>query len=124
MVTFFIVTLYARLYFSFFFFLMIRRPPRSTLFPYTTLFRSAFETAGWPSAAAIRSATAIVAIVASAIASAAAIRPLESRPRIAAANARGIAREIFARFWTPGAPRTSLAAQKNSVVFDRGGSYV
>src|SRR2546427_1100447 len=27
----------------FFFFLMIRRPPRSTLFPYTTLFRS------WPS---------------------------------------------------------------------------
>src|SRR5215813_872102 len=28
-------------YFLFFFFLMIRRPPRSTLFPYTTLFRSA-----------------------------------------------------------------------------------
>src|SRR6266850_7077857 len=27
--------------YSFFFFLMIRRPPRSTLFPYTTLFRSA-----------------------------------------------------------------------------------
>src|SRR3989441_10404709 len=26
--------------FFFFFFLMIRRPPRSTLFPYTTLFRS------------------------------------------------------------------------------------
>src|SRR5258708_23832544 len=26
----------------FFFFLMIRRPPRSTLFPYTTLFRSGF----------------------------------------------------------------------------------
>src|SRR6202022_4849664 len=25
---------------DFFFFLMIRRPPRSTLFPYTTLFRS------------------------------------------------------------------------------------
>src|SRR5438876_11881999 len=25
-----------------FFFLMIRRPPRSTLFPYTTLFRSSF----------------------------------------------------------------------------------
>src|SRR5947208_4405592 len=25
----------------FFFFLLIRRPPRSTLFPYTTLFRSA-----------------------------------------------------------------------------------
>src|SRR2546430_9597447 len=28
--------------YSFFFFLMIRRPPRSTLFPYTTLFRSGF----------------------------------------------------------------------------------
>src|SRR6266702_5311083 len=27
----------------FFFFLMIRRPPRSTLFPYTTLFRSTFS---------------------------------------------------------------------------------
>src|SRR5438309_9227807 len=27
-------------YSNFFFFLMIRRPPRSTLFPYTTLFRS------------------------------------------------------------------------------------
>src|SRR5258705_9977097 len=30
----------------FFFFLMIRRPPRSTLFPYTTLFRS--DHAGGP----------------------------------------------------------------------------
>src|SRR5947209_19708678 len=29
--------------FHFFFFLMIRRPPRSTLFPYTTLFRSLGE---------------------------------------------------------------------------------
>src|SRR5574339_754564 len=28
------------LFSCFFFFLMIRRPPRSTLFPYTTLFRS------------------------------------------------------------------------------------
>src|SRR5438876_12440679 len=28
------------LFLSLFFFLMIRRPPRSTLFPYTTLFRS------------------------------------------------------------------------------------
>src|SRR6202521_6329324 len=32
--------MYALLAFSCFFFLMIRRPPRSTLFPYTTLFRS------------------------------------------------------------------------------------
>src|SRR2546428_4558296 len=29
--------------FVFFFFLMIRRPPRSTLFPYTTLFRSSVD---------------------------------------------------------------------------------
>src|SRR2546429_5247999 len=29
-----------------FFFLMIRRPPRSTLFPYTTLFRSDIELKG------------------------------------------------------------------------------
>src|SRR5688572_33481597 len=33
-------------YFLFFFFLMIRRPPRSTLFPYTTLFRSSFTPTG------------------------------------------------------------------------------
>src|SRR6266496_3647567 len=30
----------AKVLFRFIFFLMIRRPPRSTLFPYTTLFRS------------------------------------------------------------------------------------
>src|SRR3712207_8188302 len=34
----------------FFFFLMIRRPPRSTLFPYTTLFRSTSGRALPPSA--------------------------------------------------------------------------
>src|SRR3712207_2668532 len=33
--------MYIHISFIFFFFLMIRRPPRSTLFPYTTLFRSA-----------------------------------------------------------------------------------
>src|SRR5258708_29549416 len=32
-----------------FFFLMIRRPPRSTLFPYTTLFRSRAASSWWPS---------------------------------------------------------------------------
>src|SRR5260370_31587525 len=32
--------MHARIPILFFFFLMIRRPPRSTLFPYTTLFRS------------------------------------------------------------------------------------
>src|SRR5215475_15430348 len=33
-------------FFFFFFFLMIRRPPRSTLFPYTTLFRARRELGG------------------------------------------------------------------------------
>ena len=32
--------------FDFVFFLMIRRPPRSTLFPYTTLFRSGRTSGG------------------------------------------------------------------------------
>src|SRR2546430_9020994 len=36
-----LILLYFSVFFIFFFFLMIRRPPRSTLFPYTTLFRSA-----------------------------------------------------------------------------------
>src|SRR2546430_17614579 len=41
----------------FFFFLMIRRPPRSTLFPYTTLFRSA-RTGGSRLAAELHAASA------------------------------------------------------------------
>src|SRR5258708_34546530 len=36
-----------------FFFLMIRRPPRSTLFPYTTLFRSGYLSATMPLGTAI-----------------------------------------------------------------------
>src|SRR5215475_8793856 len=42
----------------FFFFLMIRRPPRSTLFPYTTLFRSERAQAGRGGAAPGRGAPA------------------------------------------------------------------
>src|SRR5437588_2882646 len=41
----------------FFFFLMIRRPPRSTLFPYTTLFRS--STTGCASCPGCRTSTRI-----------------------------------------------------------------
>src|SRR2546423_10814409 len=37
--------------FLYFFFLMIRRPPRSTLFPYTTLFRSILRALAGRSAA-------------------------------------------------------------------------
>src|SRR3712207_8016262 len=39
-----------------FFFLMIRRPPRSTLFPYTTLFRSLIDWIRLPSSRPARSA--------------------------------------------------------------------
>src|SRR3989442_4474846 len=39
----------------FFFFLMIRRPPRSTLFPYTTLFRSTDDIHGHLEAETVRS---------------------------------------------------------------------
>src|SRR6266851_4543476 len=46
------------LLFVIFFFLMIRRPPRSTLFPYTTLFRSGARPAG---PAAVRPASDVVA---------------------------------------------------------------
>src|SRR5260370_39229930 len=60
-------TLFSSLFFIiFFFFLMIRRPPRSTLFPYTTLFRSSpsagrlgrslpDSTAGWSRFVRVRS---------------------------------------------------------------------
>src|SRR5256885_11304098 len=41
----FLLTRHVDLCVFFFFFLMIRRPPRSTLFPYTTLFRSMIATA-------------------------------------------------------------------------------
>src|SRR5687768_17992235 len=43
--------------FLLFFFLMIRRPPRSTLFPYTTLFRSATRRASSSATAGSTSAT-------------------------------------------------------------------
>src|SRR5215204_7094221 len=43
------IAVYSSIFFGvFFFFLMIRRPPRSTLFPYTTLFRSGRARAGRP----------------------------------------------------------------------------
>src|SRR3712207_7129501 len=44
---------------SLFFFLMIRRPPRSTLFPYTTLFRSLV-----PKAVALQKAEPLAVVLA------------------------------------------------------------
>src|SRR3712207_8913015 len=52
----------------FFFFLMIRRPPRSTLFPYTTLFRSLVtmcredQNPAWSFCAILSSSSSISAI--------------------------------------------------------------
>src|SRR3712207_7911864 len=51
-----------------FFFLMIRRPPRSTLFPYTTLFRSGGNTMEvidvvWVAALLVGIATLVVAVL-------------------------------------------------------------
>src|SRR5258708_27958236 len=43
--------------FTIIFFLMIRRPPRSTLFPYTTLFRSLRTSLGAPVSSARQAAT-------------------------------------------------------------------
>src|SRR2546422_5842856 len=52
----FLYALTISIFYLFFFFLMIRRPPRSTLFPYTTLFRSPgmVEMSSWCSAAILR----------------------------------------------------------------------
>src|SRR3712207_8003906 len=41
------------MYYFFIFFLMIRRPPRSTLFPYTTLFRSGVRPGAVPAGCAV-----------------------------------------------------------------------
>src|SRR5438093_11272324 len=43
----FLLSITALIPFISFFFLMIRRPPRSTLFPYTTLFRSNDHAGNW-----------------------------------------------------------------------------
>src|SRR6266536_6333054 len=65
------------------FFLMIRRPPRSTLFPYTTLFRSGTaadhrDAQGHPGAAAIAGRTGRVRVAAAL--SGAAVRAGPRRP--------------------------------------------
>src|SRR2546429_3534475 len=53
----------SHLHVCFFFFLMIRRPPRSTLFPYTTLFRSVWRrTNPWSSAASFNGAFRLSAL--------------------------------------------------------------
>src|SRR3989440_8039729 len=50
-----------------FFFLMIRRPPRSTLFPYTTLFRSKMRHVPFKGSADVRAAIAGKQIVVAAV---------------------------------------------------------
>src|SRR2546429_5726589 len=43
---------------------MIRRPPRSTLFPYTTLFRSVLDVGGLPERALLRAAVSVAVLFA------------------------------------------------------------
>src|SRR3712207_8964885 len=64
----------------FFFFLMIRRPPRSTLFPYTTLFRSIARAPGGSSPASGTYASAELVVPRS--------MPMEKRAVIAQAAPR------------------------------------
>lgn len=83
--------------------------------------RTAFESrASRTSAASIWSAAAIVSPAVIAIASAAAERPLEAGSRIAA-DARGLAREILARFGGAGARSARFTGKKNAVVVRDGG---
>src|SRR3712207_7918826 len=64
------------------FFLMIRRPPRSTLFPYTTLFRSQSRRWGVMTKRPIRVLAAIAAIVVVGFAVAALSRPDDPPTRV------------------------------------------
>src|SRR2546430_17295330 len=71
----------------FFFFLMIRRPPRSTLFPYTTLFRSLAWLDGGDADSAL--AAAVLGRVAAGVGRALrALDPAQERARHAAARAQ------------------------------------
>src|SRR3989449_7467712 len=56
--------LYSQYLINIFFFLMIRRPPRSTLFPYTTLFRSRTCTRRTPRFIATRAACSAATVAA------------------------------------------------------------
>src|SRR5260221_12677949 len=47
----------------FFFFLMIRRPPRSTLFPYTTLFRSLYDECTGTASLSVSATRALLTVV-------------------------------------------------------------
>src|SRR5438034_8076346 len=86
--------------FYFFFFLMIRRPPRSTLFPYTTLFRSVIHLERPPErgmlgvgvAAAASNSTALAPTLAHAQARGLNVRPLQFLSRSPADDIRDVAR--------------------------------
>src|SRR2546422_5988328 len=59
---------------------MIRRPPRSTLFPYTTLFRSAV---GWPGGEkASAPADAVIAVPVAIVSAGPKVMPRVLRPRL------------------------------------------
>src|SRR2546427_5496042 len=60
-----------------FFFLMIRRPPRSTLFPYTTLFRSPMR-CRWPHTSSCAKTSTVACAAASATLSVASVEEIRS----------------------------------------------
>lgn len=80
--------------------------------------RTPFETLSGPAAAIASTAVGTSATAAITAAAAAALRPLETRARVAA-DARGIPLELFAWNWSAGdAGSASFAGEKDGVVFD------
>src|ERR1051325_4358634 len=121
-------------YFSLFFFLMIRRPPRSTLFPYTTLFRSRPATPAarrrrsrsrpWPKAAPGPDRRPPGAAVAAGCRTATARWPAPP-PRQAPAETRAGSRCRPGRARSPAqiAPRSATTATREAVLRRRPGVF-
>src|SRR5256885_4644152 len=98
----------------FFFFLMIRRPPRSTLFPYTTLFRS--PSAGRNSGECTRASTQGIHLHGPDIRSApVACPPPRLSPRVAISHA-GAGHDPAAAQTSPGRDRKSTRLNSSHLV--------
>src|SRR3712207_7706696 len=96
-----------------FFFLMIRRPPRSTLFPYTTLFRSAVDQPAALQLRAREDVAGALGVPAVAVAVEEAVDEAEALPGGAEENGR-------AHAWTPVKPISwmpSFAWKKKKTFF-------
>jgi hypothetical protein len=85
--------------------------------------RATAGTAAAIMASTIGTASAAVWTAAATAIASTALRALKACPGIAAADASGIAREIFARSWSAADARgAGFAGQKDDVVFDDGGA--